>query len=321
MKFAVLFLLPLFAAPLSSQTGALKVRFASGAAVEIRTLSTGPNLPLSTSGTTTVPDGQAFHRLVFSNDPVDGVPLLGYDIEAKPLGQAAYGLRIRPISNVKVGGRGKWLEIPTIAAARDFPPLRAGDSVEVDILLNPATRERIYDVLTLAAIAPPAPAPPAERFSLKSPRVSLAGKTVREPREIWMTGAALGIDLPGKGRYYFSLAPPPGLPAQPAAWVDRNTLRFHAGSDLVEISAESNILEKSVFATVWVYAETNGQTREELRDQIETARKTYTPNHPKVRALEAASQALKARAPIAADSVEFICGDSVQSLTKVTGPW
>ncbi len=321
MKHAVLFLLPLFAAPLSAQSGGLNVRF-SGAAIDIRTVSTGPNLPLSTSGTTTVPDGQPFHRLVFSSDPVDGVPLLGYDIEARPLGQGAYGLRIKPISNVKVGGRGKWLEIPTLAAARDFPPLRAGDSVEVDILLNPATRERIYDVLTLAAVAPPPAAPPAERFSLKSPRVSVAGISVREPREVWMTGAALGIDLPGEGRFYFSLAPPPGLPAQPAAWVDHNILRFHAGSDLVEISAESNVLDKSEFATVWVYSAPIGDTRREyLRDQLEAARKTYSPNHPTLRALEARLLALNARTHMAGESVEFICGDSVQSLTNVKGPW
>jgi len=53
--------------------------------------------------------------------------------------------------------------------------------VEVDILYNPATRERIYDVLKVAAEQPPArvaPEPSGE-FSLENVHVTINGKDRR----------------------------------------------------------------------------------------------------------------------------------------------
>jgi hypothetical protein len=150
-------------------------------------------------------------------------------------------------------------KLPTLSAARSYPDLRPGDAVEVDILQNPATGERIYDVLTAGLETPSAAdgrRAPGERLSLEDARMAVNGKTVverQESRQTWMRCGALMIHLPGRGEFYFSLTPPAGLPFRPAAWVDRATLRFHAGPDLVEVTGRSNILPRSLFATLWMH--------------------------------------------------------------------
>ena len=146
----------------------MKVRFGDGTGLDIHTESTGSNLPVSTSGSHVVPAGFDYHRVVFDKQ---GALLLGYDIEARKAGQGTYTVRIKPVDTdkIKVGGLGKWLEIPTLTGVREFPPLRTGDAVEVDILYNPATRERIYDVLKVSGDRPsahaasePAGTPPSD---------------------------------------------------------------------------------------------------------------------------------------------------------------
>ena len=53
--------------------------------------------------------------------------------------------------------------------------------------------------------------------------------------------------------FYFSLAPSREFSFRPAAWADHNILRFHAGSELVEVAGKSNVLQESDYGTVWVY--------------------------------------------------------------------
>jgi len=96
----------------------MKVRFGDGTGLDIHTESTGSNLPVSTSGSHVVPAGFDYHRVVFDKQ---GALLLGYDIEARKAGQGTYTVRIKPVDTdkIKVGGLGKWLEIPTLTGVRD----------------------------------------------------------------------------------------------------------------------------------------------------------------------------------------------------------
>jgi len=304
-----------------TRSGIKTVWYADGTGLEIHSESTGRNLPLSTSGTDTVTAGCDYHRLVLSNDGSEARVLLGYDIEARKTGSGTFRVRIKPTDTTKVGigGGGKWLPIPTIAAIREFPPLRTGDAVEVDILSNTATSERIFDVLRIASPRPSAaPKPAGERFSLMAPRVVAGGATIREPREVWMQGGAIGVDLPGRGWFYFSLTHVPNLPVDTAGWVERAVLRFYAGAELVEIFAKRNVLETAEFATLWVYRDPDTGPRAaaiaRLQQELAAVRKTYRPEHPDVKALE--QRLLRASGP-----VEFICGDDVESLMREKGPW
>jgi hypothetical protein len=254
-KSIILFAMAAAAFGQANPPSGLKVWFGDGTGLEIHTESTGANLPVSTSGSEIVPAGYDFHRVVFDKQ---GALLLGYDIEARKAGQGTFTVRIKPVDTdkIKVGGNGKWLDIPTLTGVREFPPLRTGDAVEVDILYHPVTGERIYDVLKVSGDRSPArvaPDPSGEGFSLENVRVTINGKTIAEQRNTWMRGAALMIFLPGRGESYLALSPSADYPLQASGWIDHNILRFFAGGELVEITGKSNMLQKSDFGTVWVY--------------------------------------------------------------------
>ena len=238
------------ALPLGAQAVA---QYADGTSIEIRTQSSGRNAPVSTNGTEAVPAGYDFHRLVFNKDGL----LFGYDIEAHKDGHGAFTLRAKPINReqIAVGGRGKWVDIPTLSGVREFPALRPGDAVEVEILYNAATGERISDVVqVLSERAPRAPDQPAtDRFSFKNRTVTADGKGIGGSPGSWMRCGGMRMRLPDRGTIYLTLNPPPDYPFQAAAWADHKVLRIHAGSELLEITSETNVLQKADFGTVWVW--------------------------------------------------------------------
>ncbi len=265
----------------------LTVWFPDGSGLEIHTQSTGVNSPLSTSGSINAGSANGSHRMVLDKQ---GKILFGYDIEAWKAGPGTFTIRIRPLDSKKFSvyswyPRNKVAEeIPTLAGTRDFPLLRAGDAVEVDILYQPVTGEKIYDVLRVSSGQPPSHTKPTgERFSLEDVRVVVNGKTITEERNTWMIGGGLMIYLPELGEFYFTLSPSPDFPFQASGWVDHNTLRFHAGNELVEVTAKSNVLQKLDYGTVWVYHDPESESR----------------------------------GPATGRSVEFRCGDDVDSLIRM----
>lgn len=290
----------------------LTVFFGNGPLLELHTESTAANSPLSTSGSVEVGAGHDAHRFVLDKQ---GKIIFGYYIEAQKAGQGAFMIRIRPFDQLKIRQESWYLtqrttkDIPTLAAAREFPPLRIGDAVQVDILYNPATGEKLYDVLKVAGDRPSAgktPDPARELFSLLEFRVDINGKTVREPRSIWMVGGGLLIYLPGRGDYYLGISPCKSTPCQPSGWADHNVLRFHAGSDLVEVVGKSNVLQNSDYRTIWMYHDPESDLRQKLAEY----RRRFAQNHPDVLALERDLAAAERR------SVDFTCGDDVESLLR-----
>ena len=236
--------------------------------IEFHTESSLANSPLSTSGSVEVGAGHDAHRFVL--DKQDHV-VFGYYIEARKAGQGTFTLRIKPFDQEKIRLESEFLRqrstggVPTLAGARDFPPLRVGDAVQVDILYNPVTKEKLYDVLKVAGERQPAsqraPNPAGELFSLQGFRVDINGKTVREPQNTWMIGGGLLIYLPGRGDFYLGLSPCPGTPCRASGWADHNVLRFHAGNELVEVVAKSNVLQNADYRTIWVYHDPESETR------------------------------------------------------------
>jgi hypothetical protein len=150
-------------------------------------------------------------------------------------------------------------EVPTIAAVRDFPALRLGDSVQVDILYHPVTGEKISDVLRVITEDPQMgrqvgrqKAAGGERFSFERVKVVIDGKTVADRPNTWMICQAMKMQIPDHGNYYLVLAPTADFLFEAAGWVDHNILRIKTGGESIEITGMSNIL-KSEFGTVWVY--------------------------------------------------------------------
>ncbi len=138
MNVSILLLCAATAFAQTRSPNVLKIWFVDGTGIEIYSESTGANCPVSRGGSETIPAGYDAHRLVKDKQ---GKILLGYDIEARKVGQDAFTVQIKPLKNRE--------NIPTLSSTREFALLRVADSVQIDILRNPSTGERIYDVLKI----------------------------------------------------------------------------------------------------------------------------------------------------------------------------
>lgn len=243
----------LAAAPALAVDG-LHVWWPDGAGLEIKTHSTGSLKPESRTGRDTAIPGYDYHRIVYGKDTV----LFAYDIAARKALNGSVEVDIRPVDNerVKVGGNGKWLELPTFDKPRRFPPLRPGDTVELTILQNPRTGEQISDTLRVLPDNYPGASRTSgpEKWQLDDPRVVINGTTIQEQaagRHMSMRGGGLMLRLPGRGAYFFSFTEKPNF--KPAGWVDGNALRFHAGDALVEVFGANALLQNAQVQTIWVY--------------------------------------------------------------------
>jgi len=237
-----------------------EMRFSvNGVGVAIHTESSTSQSPLSTSGAVAVGNDSVSYRIVLDRD---NKPLFAYELELRGSPMNGVRVTIKPADQEKLRAldwlKGKVVaDVPTIAAVRAFPPLRLGDEVHVDIMYNPKTGEKLWDVLRMTPEAQPAPKPgkvfTGPQFSWEGVKVAIDGKIVADRSANWMIGEAMMIRMPGRGEYYMALKPPAGFPFKPSGWVDHNVLRFRADGERVEITGKSNLLMKSETGTVWIY--------------------------------------------------------------------
>jgi hypothetical protein len=156
--------------------------------------------------------------------------------------------------------------LPTVAGVREFPAVKMGEVVTLDILYNPSTGEKIYDVLR--PIAAPTPgtsvsvAPAPETISLKDIAVRVNGQAMPAPAS-WMIGAAIRIDIPRLGTYVVAASDPhepsPDHAFAAIAHADGKTLSWVVGRDRVEITSSTNVLTRSANGMLWVYHDSHYQ--------------------------------------------------------------
>jgi hypothetical protein len=158
-------------------------------------------------------------------------------------------------------------DVPTVAAVREFKSVRIGEAVSIDILINPSTGERIYDVIQPIVQAPQQTAvrekpqtPLEDEFSLMKIRVTINGKTVEEPNNSWLIGGAIKMSIPGHGAVYLAIKPITSYAFQPVGRAERGKLTFPIGSDFIEITGGDNIMKKSPYRTIWVYWDAGATT-------------------------------------------------------------
>ena len=96
--------------------------------------------------------------------------------------------------------------LPTVDTVREFPAVRIGQVVTLDILFNPSTGEKVYEVIRPLTEPPPASAPHhtvvtgggvGDQLSLKEIALRVNGQSVDAPVS-WMIGGAARIDVPGR---------------------------------------------------------------------------------------------------------------------------
>lgn len=304
------YLLLLLAAGASAQTrwpNELTLWFPDGTGIEIHTETSGGNAPLSTTGSVAAWARDSHRVVVGKNAEV----LFAYDIEARRSRDGGFLMWIKPsVDAPHLYGH----KVPTIAAVRDFSPLKVGDAVQVDILYNPATKEKIYDVLRVLGTRPPESASKLSRpeFVLQDVALTINGRNFKRRNGLNMSGCALKIELPERGTFYFTFPPAPDFPDfQPSAWVDHDILRFHAGLELIEVTSATNIVPAADYGTVWVHSEPESERTIRLRAQRAELLRHYTPQHPDVLAFDTMMNRLQISM-----GIKFQCADDVESLVK-----
>lgn len=248
----------------------LHASFPDGTGLEIFTQTSGSS-QIDAVGAMGIGPGVGFQDLV-NRVVVDraGNILFVYNLEASQgATPGAVKIRILPISAASEAGmlneparpgrpRFAGTHLPTVAGVREFPAVKIGEVVTLDILYNPSTGERVYDVLrpitgvskTMSVFSVVAP----ETISLRQIAVRVNGQALAAPAA-WMIGAAVRIDIPGHGAYVVATSDPaatsPGFAA--IAQADGKTLRWSMGRDRFEITSGTNILTRAAKGTLWIY--------------------------------------------------------------------
>jgi hypothetical protein len=280
-RIAVLLAAAILAFAQKDEPRKLRAWFRDGTGVEIEQETTGSTV-LALHGGGLVVDDQGIHRVVLDKD---GYTVYAYGIEAwagpqpgtvtiriKPLGaETGAGLRQHSLGKNPSG------PIGTVAGVREFPGVRTGQAVQLEILYNPSTGEKIYDILRPSTDVSPMPGHPGadaalagEELSFREISLAVNGEKIAAPGG-WLTGAVARLYLPGRGAYFLSTYSPKTYQAfHQAAYVDRHNLEFAVDGDFVRITSSNNVLTRAESGMVWVYrdAKYRPQSQPEKADLV-----------------------------------------------------
>lgn len=237
--------------------------FSDGTQVEIHSEATG-STQLSSSGIIGIGPGAGKPDIV-NREVVDGAKnvLFGYHLEAsRGASPGTVWIRIDPFSPATALPP-KLLSaspIPTVAAVREFPAVKIGGEVRLDILANPSTGEKIFDVLRVLPERAPGPltvttAAPRQELSLRGVTLKANGQAIQVASS-WTMGKAARIDIPGHGAFVISIAEPnvpPIYAFQAVARAEGKTLRWIVDGETVEIESTTNVLTQPAAGPLWVY--------------------------------------------------------------------
>jgi hypothetical protein len=252
----------------------LHASFPDGAALEILTQTTGSS-PIDPRGEMGIGPGAGPQDMV-NRVVIDraGNILFAYNLEASHgAAPGAVKIRIEPISPASeatiikmssMGGRSHFTgaHVPTVAAVREFPAVQIGQAVTLDILQNPSTGEKIYDVLRpiagSARVMSVESVAAQETISLNRITVRINGKSMPAPSSVVM-GEVIRIDIPRHGACILAAADPHQADFNKIGRADGKTLTWTNGSDRFEITSMANVLTQAEKGELWVFQDRHYQ--------------------------------------------------------------
>jgi hypothetical protein len=272
IAFALLFITALATVLHADSQHVLHASFPDGTGLEIFTETTGSS-PIDPGGEMGIGPGvgsqDLVHRMVL--DRADNI-LFAYNLEAsKGASPDTVKVRIAPLSAatevdiLKDAGRPghphfSGSHLPTVAGVREFPTVKMGEAVTLDILYNPSTGEKIYDVLRPITSSSPvmevsSQATP-ETIALKDIAIRVNGHVKSAPAS-FIIGSVVRVDIPRLGTFVVAANDPHeasvGHDFAAIAHADGKTLSWTMGHDRVEITSSMNVLTRSGKGVLWVY--------------------------------------------------------------------
>jgi hypothetical protein len=226
------------------------------------------------SGGSTVGEGNTIKKFLcnFENRTYSGYDLI-VELIVDPLGQNRYRMRFAPLtitpekmnemykrSRAGDSVAREWSRLP-LPSTPVTMEIRAGETVALDLFVNPSTGQKITDYLTIKGggtrqevkvegAARDFRADDAE-FEISAPHVSIDGKFVTST-QAGMLGQAIWIDLPGHGRFVFSLMPRPDLGMQKAGEIRGTTMLWRSQGHEYTITTDKPIATGSAAYNLYV---------------------------------------------------------------------
>jgi hypothetical protein len=253
--------------------------FRDGTGLEVHaeaTASTRIGAPQGDTGITSVTGGREDRIFRVIGDR-DNNALFGYFLEAyrntqtdttviriSPLDDATAAAELKSSSGFKSAtGR-----IPTVSAVREFSSVKIGQAATLDILYNPVTGEKVYDVLrpitgtsacptSMCVTAMPVPA----QLSLSDITVRVNGQAVGATNGS-VIGAAARIDVPGHGAYVIAANDPKGAGRRfyPNVSAGGKSLKWSIDGDQIEIVSQTDV---GMDGIIWVYHDPNFRSQDQ----------------------------------------------------------
>jgi hypothetical protein len=197
-----------------------------------------------------------FHRVVLDRSQRR---YFAYDLLVDPKdGSEALQVRIEPFSlsateldETRMVDP-SWTPVPLLKYPL-VPDVRAGDTVAIDLLENPATGQKVVDYLVFtrsnpgdaAELGPLVDLSLAEvELQLENFRISVNERVLDASERVGgsISGAALWFYLPDRGRFVMSLLPNAKLGFRRAGEVSIRSLTFTEGRDRYDIQSTSRIV-------------------------------------------------------------------------------
>jgi len=193
----------------------------------------------------------------------------GYDLTMKPLPDGQFRFEFSPLTITPKQMEEIFDDVKgwTLLPMPQHPAtqiLRAGDTLALDLFVNPSTGQRIVDYIKVqGGHGRPLPASgPVQDFSggegwleIRAPRLAINGKPLEATANYQggVGGSAVWIYVNGRGRFIFSLAPRWDLGLQKAGEIRGSTLTWRWGGDEFTLNADKRIAPGGGVYNVYVF--------------------------------------------------------------------
>ncbi len=179
----------------------------------------------------------------------DNHTYFGYDLNIEPLAEGRFRLRFAPLSITPAKMSEIFRQVPNWSAlplpgGEATLVMKAGDTVALELFTNPSTGQKVTEYLVVKGsdrqevrVEGPARDFGAEDaiIALSAPQVSIDGKATSSTGG-GISGPAVWADLPGHGRFVFSLVPRPEIGMQKMGECGGTTLTWRYGGHDYNIS-------------------------------------------------------------------------------------
>ncbi|HEV2705624.1 MAG TPA: hypothetical protein VGV59_06840 [Pyrinomonadaceae bacterium] len=197
----------------------------------------------------------------------------GYDLLVERAGAAGqYRVTVRPLSpdyERMLRARKAFLNrrphpsLNPAASASQPQTVADGDTLAIDVLVNPRNGAKIVDVIKVTSDDPrlqeaPASTRPPRDFTLEDMQLKVtAYKLLVDGEAVYSStsgcaGPLIWFALPGRGRFIFSLVPRPGYDFQKIGTVEHNKIKFSLGDERYEWVSRLPVVGNGGNWNLWV---------------------------------------------------------------------